>query len=36
MMPYLLYKKFDGVKIKEFRVSEEEIKQASLFVENSF
>ena len=29
-------KKFDGVKMKEFRVSEEEIKRASMFVENSF
>lgn len=29
-------KKFDGVKIKEFRVSEEEEKRASMFVENSF
>ena len=28
--------KFDGVKMKEFRVSEEEIKRASMFVENSF
>ena len=36
MRPYLLYKKFDGVKMKEFRVSEEEIKRASMFVENSF
>lgn len=29
-------KKFDGVEIKEFRVSEEEIKRAGMFVENSF
>ncbi|MGR5874401.1 histidinol dehydrogenase [Bacillus pacificus] len=37
MGPYLFYtKKFDGVKIKEFRVSEEEEKRASMFVENSF
>ncbi|ANP80558.1 histidinol dehydrogenase [Bacillus sp. B25(2016b)] len=29
-------KKFDGVEMKDFRVSEEEIQQASMFVENSF
>lgn len=29
-------KKFDGVEIKDVRVSEEEIKQASMFVESSF
>ncbi|MED1412107.1 MULTISPECIES: histidinol dehydrogenase [Bacillus] len=29
-------KKFDGVEIKDFRVSEQEIKQASKFVEHSF
>ncbi|KAF6703312.1 MULTISPECIES: histidinol dehydrogenase [Bacillus] len=29
-------KKFDGVEMKNFRVSEEEIQQASMFVENSF
>ena len=36
MIPYFYTKKFDGVKMKEFRVSEEEIKRASMFVENSF
>lgn len=29
-------KKFDGVETKDFRVSEEEIKQASKFVEQAF
>lgn len=29
-------KKFDGVEIKNFRVSAEEIKQASRFVEQAF
>lgn len=29
-------KKFDGVEIKNFRVSAEEIKQASKFVEQAF
>ena len=37
MMRFIfLYKKFDGVEMKDFRVSEEEIQQASMFVENSF
>ncbi|WP_249652493.1 histidinol dehydrogenase, partial [Lysinibacillus sp. D4A1_S13] len=29
-------KKIDGVEIKDVRVSEEEIKHASMFVESSF
>ncbi|MDM5238279.1 histidinol dehydrogenase [Bacillus cereus] len=32
----LYTKKFDGVEITNFRVSEQEIKQASMFVEHSF
>ncbi|MDR4985528.1 histidinol dehydrogenase [Bacillus cereus] len=32
----LYTKKFDGVEITNFRVSEEEIEQASMFVEHSF
>ncbi len=31
-----IQKKFDGIEMKDFRVSEEEIQQASMFVENSF
>ena len=36
MRLYLSIQKFDGVEMKNFRVSEEEIQQASMFVENSF